>query len=87
MMDYRNAEAVRKPAGHVLIDGQQVADTIQCVHCGMHWVMLRGVEATLPRYCSKCDGLVCPNKPECTECVPAEKRLELREAMVKDRAA
>lgn len=79
-MEYPHAKAVRRPSGHLLLDGQQVADTVQCCHCGRHWVMLRGVEATLPHYCSRCDALVC-DRPACRVCVPAERQLEIREAI------
>lgn len=77
-----NAKSVRNPAGGIIVDGQQVADTARCCHCGAHWVMVRDDESTLPHYCRNCDDTVC-DKPSCRNCVPAEKRLDLIERMAR----
>ncbi len=51
--------------------------TIQCVHCGMHWVSQPGSGKTRG-FCMRCNGPVCGKK--CAVCVPFEKQLEAREA-------
>ena len=53
------------------------AATLQCVHCGRHWVPAPG-SGRLRGYCAKCDGPVCG--PDCLECVPHERQLENLEA-------
>ena len=63
----------RQPAGFILEDGREVASTEQCVHCGEHFVMVKG-SGTVRGYCPKCDGMVCG--PKCAACVPFEKRLD-----------
>jgi len=47
--------------------------TLQCVHCGRHWVPRPGSGITRG-YCLRCNGPVCG--PGCAECVPAEQQLE-----------
>lgn len=74
--EYADAEAMRRPAGHILLDGVQVADTAQCVHCGSHFVMRRG-SGVERGFCTRCNGLVCGRK--CAVCIPFEKRLDLAE--------
>jgi hypothetical protein len=74
--DYADALAVRRPAGAILIDGAQVADTAQCVHCNGHFVMVKG-SGTIRGFCRNCNGIVCG--PGCAACVPFEKRLDLAE--------
>lgn len=73
---YANADPVRKPAGVILVDGVQVADTLQCVHCGGHWIPQRG-SGMIRGFCRNCMGPVCG--PGCARCVPAERQLELIE--------
>jgi hypothetical protein len=74
---YANAEAVRRPSGAVIIDGQHCADTVQCCHCGAHFAMIRG-SGTKRGFCTKCMGVTCGER-KCDPCVPAEKRLDLWE--------
>lgn len=66
---------VEKIAGAIFIDGVQVAETLQCCHCGMHWQRKPG-SGTLRGYCMKCNAVLC-GKAECmSECRPFEKWLE-----------
>jgi hypothetical protein len=83
MSEYANREAVRKPHGNfsiidpgsptLVIEG----DTLQCCHCGAHWVPIRG-SGKQRGFCMKCMQVTC-GKPECIECLPQEKMLELIE--------
>lgn len=54
-------------------------DTLQCVHCGMHWRVVVG-SGRVRGYCRNCMGPSCGAK-DCTEkCVPWEKQMEISEA-------
>ena len=62
-------------AGGVMVDGVQVAETLQCVHCGMHWDRIPG-SGIQRGFCLKCHGVLC-GKPQCmSECKPFEQWLE-----------
>lgn len=74
---------VRKPKGAILVTGpagvEDEGDTVQCVHCQMHWKIVPGSGRTRG-YCLNCDGLTC-GKPACeTKCLPAEKMIQQMEA-------
>jgi len=69
-----------KPAGVIITatsSGRVIeADTLQCCHCGMHWMVVRG-SGRLRGWCSKCNGPLCCEKELCTVmCYPLEKRLD-----------
>lgn len=66
--------AVTRPSGAILVDGQHVADTVQCVHCGGHFVMQKG-SGRIRGWCYNCSGIICG--PSCQTCVPYEKKLDL----------
>lgn len=70
---YGDAQAVKRPSGFILIDGQTVADTVQCVHCGGHFVMTKGSGAERG-WCRNCNGMVCGRT--CAACTPFEQRLD-----------
>ena len=76
------AVSVLRPNGtlHVFdCDGpEQVFDTVQCVHCGRHWVWKHG-SGKRRGWCTKCNGITCGH-PGCDACVPIEQRLSNREA-------
>jgi hypothetical protein len=74
--NYKDALAVRNPHGGIIIEGQTVADTLQCVHCGAHWVPQKG-SGKIRGFCKRCMGPVCG--PGCARCVPHEKWLEMVE--------
>ena len=77
MGEYDDALSLRRPGGAILIDGIQVADTVQCVHCGGHFVMRRGSGITRG-FCTNCNGLTCG--PTCAStCRPLEQWLDQRE--------
>ena len=69
-----------RPHGHVIIAGPEgviEGETMQCVHCGRHWVIQPG-SGRRRGWCSKCMGPTCGSQ-QCHECVPAERKLELME--------
>lgn len=67
-----------RPHGHWLVDGKEVADTLQCVHCGDHFVVVFG-SGKRRGFCMNCNGTTC-GKPGCHACIPFEKKLDLYEA-------
>lgn len=73
---YADAVPVRRPAGHILIGSEVVADTLQCVHCGAHWIPQAG-SGIVRGFCRLCMGPVCG--VACAVCVPFEKKLDLAE--------
>jgi len=66
-------QSVRNPSGFIFIDGVQVADTLQCVHCQAHFVVVKGSGRTRG-HCYLCQGPTC--SPQCANCYPAQKQLE-----------
>lgn len=68
----------KKEAGIIIIDGQQVASTKQCPHCGGHFIMKKG-SGKIRGFCMKCHEVTC-GALGCCKCVPFEKKLELVEA-------
>lgn len=53
-----------------------VAPTLQCVHCGKHWVC-QPHSGNVRGYCRNCMGPICG--PDCVDCVPQEAMLEIME--------
>jgi hypothetical protein len=74
---YSDAVAVRRPAGAIIIDGQQVADTLQCCHGGEHWIVRKG-SGIRRGWCMNCSKPTC-GAPKCDPCVPFDKKLTLFE--------
>lgn len=72
----------RVAAGICHTDEGEVAITLQCVHCGMHWIPIRG-SGRRRGFCTNCCGPLC-GKKECLEaCMPYEKRLDIRDRIRK----
>jgi hypothetical protein len=71
--------SLRRPAGHVIVcgDASFTADTAQCVHCGQHWEYKPG-SGEMRGFCQRCMGMTCGG-PNCRDCMPMEKRLDLYE--------
>lgn len=71
-----------RPAGHVEIEdewGEVIrGDTLQCVHCGGHFVVIKG-SGRRRGWCMVCDGPTC-GEHRCDTCTPLERRLENLEA-------
>ena len=72
--DYKDAKAERKPSGHIIVDGQEVANTMQCCHCGQHFVSVKG-SGKLSGFCMRCHKITC-GSPKCDPCIPFEKKVE-----------
>lgn len=72
-----------KPHGFVEIadpdapGGIIAGETLQCVHCGGHWMIQPG-SGKLRGFCLRCNGPICG--PGCAECRPIDLQLERMEA-------
>jgi hypothetical protein len=75
---YDRAETVRKPGGWLLMDGEEIAQTMCCVHCNNHFLLIRG-SGTLRSFCTTCTGVTCGRRACVEKCVPFEKKLEMIE--------
>jgi hypothetical protein len=71
-----------RPAGYTVSSdfdgGLHEADTLQCVHCGLHWQVVKG-SGRVRGFCMRCNGVTCGQK-KCGECVPSEQQLDNQEA-------
>jgi|SRR3972149_5074974 len=71
------AKYEHKASGYWIVDGVEVAATIQCCHCGMHYVSIRGSGKTRG-FCMGCMRPTC-GKKQCDPCLAFEKRVDLLE--------
>ena len=71
---YKDTQWERQAHGAILIDGQEVAHTLQCPHCGGHFQSRKrsGVRRT---YCMNCSAVTCGG-PNCINCTPWERQME-----------
>lgn len=74
MFGYRNGK------GAVVVDGAHVADTVMCVHCGIHWEVIPG-SGKRRGFCMFCKGVSCGAEYCMKDCHPFEARVELSEAI------
>jgi hypothetical protein len=71
---FKGAQFERKAHGMIIVEGQEVASTLQCPHCGAHFISFRGSGARRT-FCMKCMAVTCGD-PACDTCRPFEKQLE-----------
>lgn len=80
--------SVRRPHGTLIttpLDGgrETQLDTVQCCHCGRHWVyekaVLEAIQGGLG-FCRRCNQITCGQM--CQECVPQEQQLENLESLL-----
>lgn len=64
----------RHYGGSILIDGEEVAQTIMCCHCNCQFLNVR-LPGKARGWCMRCNAPVCPN-PACDECVPFMQMIE-----------
>ena len=72
---YKDAAYERKPDGVFLIDGKEAGFTMQCPHCGGHFLSVRGSGAKRS-FCMGCNKVTCGQKRCVERCVPLERWLE-----------
>ena len=75
--EYKNASNPRQEHGAIILDGQQVASTLQCPHCGSHFVSRKG-SGKRRTWCLRCNAVTC-GQHTCDPCIPFEKRLDICE--------
>lgn len=63
--------------GAVIVDGSEVASTLQCCHCGGHFVSIRG-SGKRRGFCLRCMAVTC-GQAQCDVCLPFERQLEMME--------
>ena len=63
-----------REAGAILVDGVQVASTLQCCHCGGHFQVVKG-SGRKRGFCLKCGSVTCGHA-DCDTCLPYEKWLD-----------
>ena len=73
--DYSDAKHERRPHGLIFVDGKEVATTLQCPHCAMHFVSRKG-SGIRRFFCMRCGGVTC-GKPKCDACHPFAEELEM----------
>lgn len=71
---YDRCRPDRRYGSTILIDGEEVAQLLCCVHCRAHFLNVR-IPGKERGWCMNCNGPVCPNK-KCDTCFPFEKWLE-----------
>lgn len=75
---YTKAKSERRAKGVFIVDGKEVADTLQCCHCNAHFMSVRG-SGKKRSFCMNCGDVTCGG-PNCIDrCIPFEKKLELIE--------
>lgn len=67
----------KKPSGYIIIDGNEVARTLQCCHGGEHFISVRG-SGIRRGWCLKCQKPTC-GKAKCDPCIPFQEKLDLYE--------
>ena len=71
---YKDAQHERKPHGIIFVNGQEVASTLQCPHCGAHFVSRKG-SGIRRSFCMRCSAVTC-GAPACMSgCTPFHAEL------------
>lgn len=63
-----------RQVGSILIDGREVANTVECCHCNGHFLFTRG-SGVRRGWCQRCMRMTCGN-PACDPCRPWEQQME-----------
>lgn len=71
----------RNPNGAIILDGVEVAHTVQCCHCNKHYVSVKG-SGQIRGLCLRCGGKTCGD-PGCNVCIPYERAMEQQEQAAK----
>lgn len=72
--------SARSPHGGMTFDGpmgHMERDTVQCCHCGMHWMVEPG-SGKIRGFCLKCMQVTC-GSANCQACIPTERKLDIHE--------
>jgi len=74
-IDLSLAQYEKNPSGVLLMDGKEVAHTLQCCHCQAHFISMRG-SGKRRAYCTQCKKITC-GAHKCDICIPFEEKLDL----------
>jgi hypothetical protein len=74
---FEQAVYERGASGFILMDGKEVAHTLQCCHGGEHFVSIKG-SGKRRGYCLNCQKVTC-GAEACDPCVPWESRMSIEE--------
>ncbi len=69
----------KRAAGTILLDGKEIGETLQCVHCGNHWQVLPS-SGRKRGWCAICHGPTC-GRTVCKLHIPFAAKLEYMEAL------
>lgn len=72
--EYGNAKHERNPHGLIFSNGREVGTTLQCPHCGGHFLSVKG-SGHRRTFCFKCMAVTCGQR-ECDPCKPFMAELE-----------
>lgn len=75
LSDYADAKHERQPHGLIFVNGKEVATTLQCPHCGGHFVSRKG-SGHRRTFCLKHMAVTC-GAPACDPCTDLERLLGL----------
>ena len=70
---YKDCTTARRPKGYILRDDVEIAQTMQCCHCGAHFIYRKG-SGTVRGFCRRCMDITC-GAPACNPCRPFEEQL------------
>lgn len=73
----QEAQFERRASGHIILEGKEIASTLQCCHCNRHFISIRGSGITRG-FCLGCMKVTC-GSAKCDEHVAFEKKLDLYE--------
>lgn len=69
-----------KVHGVIVVDGREVARTLSCAHCGIHWEVKPG-SGIKRGFCQDCKAPLCGKKECMVVCTPMGARLDLSDAL------
>lgn len=67
--EYQNTQHERKPHGVIFYNGKEVASTLQCPHCAMHFISYKG-SGMHRSFCMRCRAVTCGKRACIDACTP-----------------
>ncbi len=67
--DYKDAKHERNPHGVIIVNGKEVATTLQCPHCMAHFISRKG-SGHRRSFCMRCMAVTCGAEACVTGCTP-----------------
>lgn len=68
LAQYADAQHERKPHGLILVNGKEVATTLQCPHCGGHFISFKG-SGHRRSFCARHMAVTCGKDACVKDCV------------------